>query len=137
MKKTNLIPVMLLAVLMLTTFVKAQDVENSFSKESVKTLVNGINSGNDGLTRSSIYMAGKYRVAEAVDALVEKMTTAKDPNTRILIALSLYEIRDPKGLEAVKEQSLNDLSEKVRSMSAMIYSEYLKSYDLGYATAGR
>lgn len=137
MRKTNLIPVMLFAVLMLATFVKAQEIENSYSKESVKTLVKGIDSGNDGLSRSSIYMAGKYRVAEAVDALIEKISTAKDPDTRILIALSLYEIRDQKGLDAVKAQSLNDLSEKVRNMSAMLYAEYLKSSELGYASAGK
>lgn len=137
MKKTNLIPAMLLAVLMLTTLVKAQNAENSYSKESVKTLVNGINSGNDGLTRSSIYIAGKYRVSEAVDALIEKMAEAKNPDTRILIVLSLYEIRDPKGMEAVKALSLNDISEKVRNMSAMIYAEYLKNSDFGYASVNR
>lgn len=137
MKRYNLILVILLAVLMSTTFVKAQNVENALSKESVKTLVKGINSDNAGLTRSSIYMAGKYRVTEAVDALVEKMTEAKDPNTRILIALSLYEIRDPKGLEAVKEQSLNDLSDKVKNISAMLYAEYVKSSDLGFVSVSR
>jgi len=125
---------MLLAVLMLSSMIKAQSATESISESAVKNLVSGINSDNEGLYRSSIYLAGKYRVGEAVDALVTKMETEKDPGIRVLIALSLYEIRDASGLEAVRKQSLSDSSENVRNMSALIYSEFVKSSKSGYVS---
>ncbi|HKJ81586.1 MAG TPA: HEAT repeat domain-containing protein [Ignavibacteriaceae bacterium] len=134
MRRFNLIPMMLLAVLMLSSMIKAQSATESISESAVKNLVSGINSDNEGLYRSSIYLAGKYRVGEAVDALVTKMETEKDPGIRVLIALSLYEIRDASGLEAVRKQSLSDSSENVRNMSALIYSEFVKSSKSGYVS---
>jgi HEAT repeat protein len=134
MRRFNLIPMMLLAVLMLSSMIKAQSATESISESAVKNLVSGINSDNEGLYRSSIYLAGKYRVGEAVDALVSKMETEKDPGIRVLIALSLYEIRDASGLEAVRKQSLSDSSENVRNISALIYSEFVKSSESGYVS---
>lgn len=134
MRRFNLIPMMLLAVLILSSMIKAQSATESISESAVKNLVSGINSDNEGLYRSSIYLAGKYRVGEAVDALVSKMEREKDPGIRVLIALSLYEIRDASGLEAVRKQSLSDSSENVRNISALIYSEFVKSSESGYVS---
>ena len=132
MKRTNLIPVALLAALMLTAFTNAQDVTGTFPENGVKTLIKGIKSGNEGLSRSSIYFAGKYKITDAIDALVDKMQKEKRPDTRILIALSLYEIGDIKGLQAVKEQAINDSDERVKRMSTLIFDEFYKNYTGDY-----
>jgi len=132
MKRTNLIPVVLLAALMLTAFTYAQDVTGTFPENGVKNLIKGIKSGNKGLSRSSIYFAGKYKITDAIDALVDKMQEEKRPDTRILIALSLYEIGDIKGLQAVKKQALNDTDERVKRMSALIFNEFYKNYTGDY-----
>jgi hypothetical protein len=115
-----------------TTLGNAQDGTRVYSENAVKNLIIGINSNNEGLSRSSIYYAGKDKVAEAVGALVEKMWKEKNPNTRILIALSLYQIGDFKGLEAVKEQAVNDSDEKVKKVSALIFDEFYKNYTGNY-----
>jgi HEAT repeat protein len=128
MKRTTLISAVLFAVLALATFSNAQDETKAYTEKAVKNLIKGINSDNEGLSRSSIYYAGKDKVAEAVDALVEKLQKEKNPNTRILIALSLYQIGDFKGLEAVKEQAVNDSDERVKKMSALIFDEFYKNY---------
>jgi HEAT repeat protein len=133
MKRATLIPVMLFAVLALTTSGSAQDKIRAFyAEQAAKNLVIGINSDNEGLSRSSIYYAGKDKVTEAVDALIEKMGKEKDPDTRILIAFSLYQIGDFKGLEAVKEQTVNDSDQRVIKMSALIYDQFYRNYTGNY-----
>ena len=132
MKRTTLMSVVIFAVLALTTLGNAQDGTRVYSENAVKNLIIGINSNNEGLSRSSIYYAGKDKVAEAVGALVEKMWKEKNPNTRILIALSLYQIGDFKGLEAVKEQAVKDSNEKVKKVSALIFDEFYKNYTGNY-----
>jgi len=134
MRRFNLMAMMLLTVLMFSTLVKAQDATGNLSKDAIKSLVKGIKSDNEGLNRSCINFAGKYRVEEAVDALVSKMSAEKNPNLRVLIALSLYEIRDAKGLEAVREQSLSDEDATVRKISAMIFTEYVKNSNEDFAS---
>ncbi len=69
--------------------------------------------------------AGKYRIAEAEEALIVQLKEENDPSTRILIALVLYEIGSEEGLLEVQELSLNDEDAKVRRMAAQIYNEYL------------
>ena len=128
MRRSNLIAVILFAAFALTTIGNAQDEKRTYNENAVKNLVKGIKSENEGLNKSSIYFAGKYKITDAVDALVDKMAKEKDPDTRILIALSLYQIGDYKGLEAVKEQALNDNDERVKSMSALIFDEFYKNY---------
>ena len=128
MRRSNLIAVILFAAFALTTIGNAQDENRTYNENAVKNLVKGIKSENEGLKKSSIYYAGKYKITDAVDALVDKMVKEKDPDTRILIALSLYQIGDYKGLEAVKEQALNDNDERVKSMSALIFNEFYKNY---------
>jgi hypothetical protein len=133
MKRATLIPVMLFAVLALTTLGNAQDkIRAYYAEKAAKNLIIGINSDNEGLSRSSIYYAGKDKIAEAVDALIEKIGKEKDPDTRILIALSLYQIGDLKGLEAVKEQTVNDSDQRVIKMSALIYDQFYKNYTGNY-----
>ena len=128
MRRSNLIAVILFAAFALTTIGNAQDETRTYNENAIKNLVKGIKSENEGLKKSSIYYAGKYKITDAVDALVDKMVKEKDPDTRILIALSLYQIGDYKGLEAVKEQALNDNDERVKSMSALIFNEFYKNY---------
>lgn len=106
------------------------------NKYALENLVAGIQSDNTGLKRSSIYFAGKYRIAETEDVLIAQLKEEKDPSTRILIALVLYEMGSEKGLLEVKNLSLNDENAKVRRMSLQIYNEYLVNDAPGTAFIG-
>jgi HEAT repeat protein len=97
----------------------------SSNKYALQNLLAGIKSDNEGVQRSSIYFAGKYRIAESESALIEQLNTEENPSTRILIALVLYELGSMKGLEAIRELARNDKDLKVRRMSTHIYNEYL------------
>jgi HEAT repeat protein len=99
--------------------------ELSGNKFALQNLVASIKSDNPGVKRSSIYLAGKYRIAESEDALIDQLKIEKDPSTRILIALVLYEMGSDKGLPEIRKLSQADNNLKVRRMATQIYNEYL------------
>ncbi len=124
---------LIIAVFILTAFISATSVdaqETSISnitsgKYALKNLLAGIQSQNEGVRRSSIYFAGKYKIAEAEKTLIDQLHREKNAGTRILIALVLYEMGSVDGLLEVKKLSKEDIDPKVRRMSTQIYYEYL------------
>lgn len=132
MKRTNntfvknaLLTVM--AVLVLTSATMGQSAKNAyptFKENSIKNLIIGIKSENDGLRKSSIYFAGLYQVNEAVEALVDQFKVEKNPNNRVLIALVLYKIGDEKGMDAIYAAAVKDADLKVKRICSAIAEEY-------------
>jgi len=121
-----------LTITMLTAFfinsVNAQTQsinEITSNKYALANLIAGIHSDNLGIKRSSIYFAGKYKIAETEDELMNQLKREEDPSTRILIALVLYEMGSEEGLNDVKDISLNDEDAKVRRITIQIYNDYL------------
>ncbi len=120
--------VLLVVVMTMGPEVKAQSSNyKNITKNSIATLKDGIHSENQGVRKSSIYMAGLYKINEAVDALIEELKSEKDANTKVLIALSLYNIGDPKGMEAVKYLSQNDQDARVKRMSTALYKAFVEN----------
>lgn len=118
--------VLLVAVLMGNGFAQKNSIADvTDNKYALKNLVTGIHSENNGVKRSSIYFAGKYRIAETEGALIDQLKLETDPSTRILIALVLYEMGSEEGLMEVQKLSLIDEDAKVRRMATQIYNEYL------------
>lgn len=99
---------------------------------AVGNLIMGIESENQGVSRSSIYYAGLYRIPEAVKPLMERMRNEPDASTKILIALSLFRIGDPEGLDMVQLLAKEDLNPKVRRMCSAIYNEYVSPDSVNY-----
>lgn len=118
----------ILAAFVFTTSIGAQSgsLKNiTNNKYALANLISGINSDNPGLRRSAIYFAGKYKVKETVDTLIDLIDQENSPEMRSLIALVLYKIGSEEGLESVKYLSENDPDKKVRKMSSAIYDTYL------------
>ncbi len=99
----------------------------NITQYSIETLKQGIKSDNPGLSKSSIYMAGLYKIDEAVDALTEQLAKEKNPGTKILIALSLYNIGNPDGMEAVKELAKRDNDKEVKRMGTVLYRQFVNA----------
>ncbi|MCW8961529.1 MAG: HEAT repeat domain-containing protein [Ignavibacteriaceae bacterium] len=124
--KGFLTAVLLVAVLTGSVYTQTNSIKDvTLNKYALQNLVAGIQSDNTGVKRSSIYFAGKYRIAETEDVLIAQLKEEKDPSTRILIALVLYEMGSEEGLIEVKKLSMNDKDAKVRRMATQIYNEYL------------
>ena len=120
--------VLLLSIFLLSSAAIAQKQSISdltTNEHALKNLIAGIQSENDGLKRSSIYFAGKYRIAEVENILINQLQKEENPSTRILISLVLYEMGSIQGLLAVQQLAQNDDNERVRRMATHIYNEYL------------
>jgi hypothetical protein len=105
--------------------------DSEIRKSAVASLLLGIQSDNYGLRTSSAFMLGEIRAEEAVIPLMHMLHTEKSENARIVAALSLYKIDNPRGLFAVKQATRFDSSERVRKMCTNFYYETLKvKYEL-------
>ena len=125
--KKMLVAVTFIALLF-TTVLNAQKTITKTElkqKRMIGNLVNGINSDNEGLKRSAIYYAGKYKVEESVDALVDQLEMETSTENKYLISLSLYLIGDDKGIEAVKKVAAFDNAPRAKRLAAAVYYEYL------------
>ena len=117
--------VLLSVVLLSAVSLKAQSNQyKNITPNSIKTLAEGIQSENTGLKKSSIYLAGIYKIDEVVNVLTDELKKENEPNTRVLIALALYNIGDPEGMKAVKDLSVNSENTNVKRMSTAIYRAY-------------
>lgn len=126
LKRGLLTAILLTVVLTGSTFTQINTLKDlTANKYAFENLLAGIHSDNDGVRRSSIYLAGYYRLAEVADELISQLKNEKNESTRILIALVLYELGSEKGLLEVKDLSLNDKDVKVRRMATHIYNDYL------------
>lgn len=120
--------VLLLTILLLSSAAIAQKQsigDVTANEHALNNLIAGIQSENDGLKRSSVYFAGKYRIAEVENILINQLQKEEDPSTRILIALVLYEMGSIEGLLVVQRLAQNDDNERVRRMATHIYNEFL------------
>lgn len=123
--KTFLTAVLLAAALTGTGYTQPNSIKDiTAHKYALENLIAGIHSENDGVRRNSIYFAGYYKIVETEDALIDQLKNEKDPGTRILISLVLYELGSEEGLLEVKDLSMKDKDAKVRRMAAQIYNEY-------------
>lgn len=102
-------------------------VNVDLKKNAIENLVSNINSENDGVRKSAIYYAGYYKVAETMNALKGQFKKESDPSVRILIALSLYKLGNPDGMEFINTYAKKDNDTKVRRMCSAIYGDYLMS----------
>jgi len=96
--------------------------ENILTKEAVSNYLVGINSDNEGLRISCAYYLGEYKVEEAIIPLMKMLNSEKNEDARIIAALSLAKIGTGKAIYAVKQASVLDSSERVRTLCARFYS---------------
>lgn len=112
--------------LLLTNNIFAQNTLAEFTKNkhALDNLLMGIHSENEGVRKSAIYFAGKYKVEETAQDLIDQLGKEENASIKILIGLALFEMNSKEGLEAMKKLSKSDTNTKVRRMATFIYNEY-------------
>lgn len=88
------------------------------------TLLNGLNSQNQGLIISSTQKLGDIQSDKAVIPLMKVLKSETDESCKIAAALALYNIGDKRGIYAIKKAAKFDDSKKVRSFCTKFYNEY-------------
>lgn len=99
-------------------------IDRQLTEQEVGNLLMGIRSDNLGLRRSAIYLSGLYGVTETVPALIEQLKKEENADMKVLTALVLYILEDPKGIEAVEELYRKDDNIRVKRMSKAILDEF-------------
>jgi HEAT repeat protein len=124
-----LLAAILFVLLVSESFGQNQKVsELSKHKYALQNLVNGIQSENEGVRESSIYLAGQYRFIDTEDALIDQLKVEKDSDIKVLIGLALFRMNSDKGMNELQKLASNDENPRVRRMSLAIYNEYLVKY---------
>jgi hypothetical protein len=98
--------------------------------EFLQNLEMAVMSENHGLSKSAIYLTGKYKISSLVDVLVEKISTEQDESIRLLVALTLNEIGTPESMAVVNVMSTEDPDNRVKKFCRLIMDEYLDSHKL-------
>jgi hypothetical protein len=92
----------------------------------VSNLMTGLTSDNKGLKESAAFMLGEEKAIRAVVPLMQMLRSDRDESSRIVAALSLCRIGEPRGTYAVKQAAKFDDSERVRTLCAWFYNQYVQ-----------
>jgi hypothetical protein len=95
------------------------------NKYALENLVAGIQSVNDGVRESAIYLAGEYRFIDTEDTLIKQLKVEKQSDIKVLIGLALFRMGSDKGMKEMQNLAVTDSDARVRRMSYAIYNEYL------------
>lgn len=135
-KATLLFAAVLLSLTMLTVSASAQklpDTKPEFSENEIGNLLMAISSDNPGLKKSGIYLAGKYKIDETVNLLLEEIKNGKNDSLKCLVALSLYRIGDETGIETIAQIARYGKSQDLKKLCRAIYQVY--NAENGFLTA--
>ena len=127
---TKLVSAILLFVLLTNNILAkplctlTEKVKSEFTEKAIRSLAMGIESDNIGVKKSCIYFAGLYEIRDVAWTLIKQLKNEQDPDTRILIVLSLYKIGDKEALNEVEKLVENDHDYKVKRMSSAILNQF-------------
>ncbi|MDT3696000.1 MAG: HEAT repeat domain-containing protein [Ignavibacterium sp.] len=125
------IAVVLFALLSFFIFVDENSAQSSatkmkdLSENTIASLIQGLNSDNDGLQSSCAYQLGELGIEDAVIPLQRVLNNDESESVRISAALALFKIGTPKAIFSVKQAGRFDESDRVRRLSSIFYLAYL------------
>ena len=94
--------------------------DSAIMKGEINLLI-ALNSNNYGLRTSAAQVLGDIKSEKAVIPLMRILKSSGDENLRIVAALSLYKIQNPRGLFAVRQAVKFDESTRVRKLCLNFY----------------
>lgn len=126
-EKLYFVLVLLLFVFLFSeSFAQNQKVsELTKSKFALENLNSAIQSKNDGVRESAIYLAGEYRLIDTEETLIKQLKVEKKSDIKVLIGLALFRMGSEKGMKEMQNLAAVDKDARVRRMSYAIYNEYL------------
>lgn len=128
MKKLYMVVLALSFILIYSTTVLAGNESNKKSKHAISSvednLLKGLGSGNCGLKMSCAYFLGEMKSSKAVIPLMKMLRDETNECNRLMAALALTKIGDPRGIYMVKRRAVFDSSLRVRSMCERFYKAY-------------
>jgi HEAT repeat protein len=126
-RQSTLLAVSLFLLLSFQILPQETVLPNSSKMEACfETLQLGLKSENLGVQAGCAYMAGEVSCRRSVVCLMKLLHNSSSEELRILAALSLYKLRDSRGIYAIKQAIRFDESERVSRICENFYRAYLK-----------
>jgi hypothetical protein len=97
-------------------------------------LMNGLASDNKGVRENAAFMLGEQKITRAIVPLMKMLRDSEEESSRIVAALSLCRMGEPRGVYAVRMAAKFDNSEKVRTLCAWFYNQYVKPGSFEFTT---
>lgn len=117
-------------VLLLVLLNSTANAQANCPKNSIESLKLGIEEGNEGVMRTCVYFAGKYKITEAVSSLSKRIKIEKDTNNKMLIALALYSIGNEESFEVIQTAAAQENDLKVKTRCIQMYIEHAQKSQL-------
>lgn len=106
-------------------FAQQRRTLDALTENQIKNLEDAILSGNDGLSKSGIYLACKYQLPQVENMLIAKLKTEDNPLNRVFIARVLFRISSEEGMKCVRQMVKSDPNQRVRIICAFLCEDYL------------
>jgi len=132
MKAPKFIFILVLSIISISLMIFAQEPNTKYSKTETANLINGIKSENIGVMKASIYFAGKYKVPEATNALLEILDRDLEPSTVILVTFAIYQIGDKDAMVKVIEKATNSDSVRIQNVLSAVALQYFIESDISF-----
>jgi HEAT repeat protein len=99
----------------------------NLKENAINSLLTGVESENLGLKTSSALMLANIECPKAVIPLLRMLKSDPNEQARMTAAYALYQLKDQRGLFAIKQAVRFDDSNKVKRLCWMLYKEYLRT----------
>ena len=133
-KSSKVLLITVLVLFAMSSFLYSQTPiiqEIELPEASIKSIVQGIKSENEGVKKSCIYFAGKYKIQEASKYLVEELTVLDDGELCSLLVWSLYQIGNESCFKELQEIVKNHDSEELKAFCS--YLSKIKEFEIAIA----
>ena len=131
---SRLLGLTVMALFILSTLLHSQtnsDQQVELPDIAIVNILNGIQSDNHGVKISCIYFAGKYKIVEVSQYLVEEMKNSDNEELCQMLVWSLYQISDESCCKKLKTIFENHPSEKIRDFCNYLHK--IKEYETAVA----
>jgi hypothetical protein len=82
-----------------------QEPSTQLTKLIIQNYMKGLCSDNEGVRKSCITFAGRYKISEAIDTLSDQLQKENNPEIQGLISIALNEITNGNDLNSIAEKS--------------------------------
>ncbi len=121
--KLTLIALLLVTFFANTSLANGNNSSDVASERNIQNLTNGIESENLGLKKHCIYFAGKYKISELTDKLIEQYKNENDAYIKKLILFSLYEIKSDNAAKDFFQLAISENDKKLKNIASAAYLE--------------
>ncbi len=129
-QKPSLSLLLLTGIFLIPFIISCQTVDNQkihLDSSALKNYQDNLKSNNDGIVRSSIFFAGKYKLSEVAPDLLEILKNSKDEDLCKWAVWSIYEIGDDQCCSELQKILQNHPSKKTKELCNFLHN--IKDYE--------